>query len=137
RAHLDCDIADDREVIRGRIEIEDQLVRVFILVDALQSYVWGEASLIRNVNQGLGVVANHVCDGPAVFRHHDAGDPVREVRVHILLKDRGSIDIRLKALHGETALANVRNDEGRDAAVILDHISLGDAVTGEYHTILA
>src|SRR6202012_3009055 len=89
--------------------------------------------LVGQVDQGGGLVADHVAEGPALLLDLDAGDPVREVLARVLLEDPLLGDAVRVPGHGDRPVLQVRQHGVGDLGVELDQLALGDAVVGKHH----
>src|SRR5688500_13771359 len=96
-----------------------------------------DAVLVGEVDERGRVVADRVLDRAALLLHRDASDPVGEVVGSGLLVEALSFDPVREAVHGNGAPLHVRDHPRRDAPIVLDQISLGEADVGEQHLIEA
>ncbi len=123
------------EPLLGRVEVEDQPVRVVGAVGLRQPPVQGDGALVGEEDQGGRVLGQDVRDGAALLRHLGAPHPVREVVRHVLLEEAPLADAARMALQRQRAAAQVRQHPWGHGAVVLREVGLGDAVLGEQHLL--
>lgn len=102
-----------------------------------QEAVRGGARLVGEVEEGGGVVADHVGDGPALFGQLGSVDPVREVVRDVLLHEGRPVDAVGVPFQHERPSAQLGQHAPGDRAVVVREVGLGDAVIGEEHLVRA
>jgi hypothetical protein len=117
------------------IEVDDHPIRLVQRWNAAQPDVRGDAALVGHVDQGRGVIAQHMGDGAAHLGHCHALHPFRKVRWHVLLVEDLRIDVLADTLHAHRPTAQVGNHPRRHAPIVLDDLAFGDAGAREHHAI--
>src|SRR2546425_11132680 len=82
-----------------------------------------------------GIVADDVADRSSHLAHGHRPYPVGIVRRRRLLKETRLVDAVGVALHRDGPAAKVREHVRSDAAVVLDHFALRDAVARKDHLV--
>ena len=116
-----------------RIEIEEHEVGTVRLVDARVPRVHVDATHVHHPEQAQLVVHEREVHPLLLARRlarRDEGavgrDPVRHVRRRVFLEEPPGLDPVGPAHHRERAVLQVRDEDGRNRAVVLDQLALGD-----------
>ncbi len=135
------DRARDLDHVRERralgVEIEDAPVRPLERGDAARPHVQRYRAHVRDIDERLDVVEHEVADLALglLAPHRLEPEPLRRVDRRVFLEERLAVDAVGKAREHDRAVAQVRQQPVRDAAVVLDHVALGVAVGGPEHLV--
>jgi hypothetical protein len=75
-------------------------------------------------------------DFAAVLRYGNSRNPVGEMLRDVLLENRGSVNVRLEALHGQPALTDVRDHERRYPSIVVSYIAFRDFIPRKDDSVL-
>ena len=96
----------------------------------------GDHVVVREVDEGRGVVDQRVGDGAASVEVHGRPfDPLREGFRYPLLLDRDTADPVGEPVHVQRTAPDLREHALGDAPVVLDEVALGDPVGGEHDLV--
>jgi hypothetical protein len=118
-----------------RIEVERHHARPVDVVHERQRRVQLEVGQVREPDQRREVVADAEVDRLRAQLDRLRAHPLRAVRGTLLLVEVPALDAVGIALEGERAVAQVRQHRGRDAGVVVDHLTLGEPHRGIHHLV--
>src|SRR4029434_1384440 len=114
-------------------EVEDDQVGTGQVLDGRGPGVEGHGGQVGQVDDGGGVLADYVVDGPAAAPafHGDGADPVGEVVGRALLPEPVAVDPVGEPLQVERPAGQVREHGLGHVAVVGEQVALDQAGVGE------
>src|SRR5207302_7701293 len=115
-----------------RVEVEDKQGGVGGGRAARQLDVGGDRVVVRQVDEGGGVVDHGMGDGATPMEiDRDAPDPGRERLRHPFLLNGDPADAIGVTVHVQRTVPNLGQHAAGDAEVVIDKVPFGDAVIRE------
>jgi hypothetical protein len=120
---------------RARVEVERHERRSLHVRDLRQRRVQLEVGQVREPDDRRQVVADAEVDELRAHRHSLAPDPIGSMGRTLLLVEVPALDTVGIALERQRAIAQMRQQDRRDARVVLDDLALGEPRLGVHHLV--